>query len=368
MCESFPMPIKLVLLLQDLKFGGTQRQTLELARRLDRRLFQPEVWTLAGGDDLAPLAREWSVPVVQLSRRFPVGPGALLRLWRRLRATPVDVLLLLTVVPNIWGRLLGRLAGVPLIVGNLRGLVPSRQHERWLWPLADHLLCNAAALKTLVTRQCGLPAARVTVIPNGVDTDFFRPSPQVRQGPPKALAVARLVPDKDHQTLIRAFQLIAGEHPEAELWLVGNGPRQGAMQRLVQDLQLEGRVRFLPAQLDLRPLLAQASFLVLSSNREAFPNVVLEAMAAGLPVVATRVGGLPEIVVSGETGFLVPPEEPTALAAAMGRVLEDQELRRDLGYAGRVRVEQEFSLEAMVRRTTDVLLQLWAERDGRRRG
>jgi glycosyltransferase involved in cell wall biosynthesis len=291
----------------------------------------------------------------------------LLQLWRRLRATRVDLLVLLTVVPNIWGRLLGRLAGAPLIVGNLRGLVPRRQYERWLWPLADHLLCNAAALKTLVTEQCGLPGDRVTVIPNGVDTDFFQPAPSFHEVPLRALAVARLVPDKDHPTLIRAFQMVAANQLQAELWLVGEGPREAAIRKMVRQAQLEKRVHFLPGQLDLRPLLALASFLVLSSSREAFPNVVLEAMAAGLPVVATRVGGLPEMVAQGETGLLVPPGDPPALAAAMSRVLADADLRRKLGRAGRMRVEQEFSLEAMVSRTAEVLLRLWSQAPRRRR-
>ena len=146
-------PARLVLLLQDLKFGGTQRQTLELARRLDPGRFQVEVWVMTAGDDLMPLAREWSIPVVRLARQAVVGPLALINLWRRLHRQPPDLLMLLTVVPNIWGRILGRLARVPVIVGNCRGGgAPWRQHERLLWPGMDHLLCNTAALKTELTR------------------------------------------------------------------------------------------------------------------------------------------------------------------------------------------------------------------------
>ena len=142
--------MRLVVLLQDLKFGGTQRQALELARRLDPTRFQVEVWLLAAGDELAPGARDRGIPVVWLGRQERVGPDGLGPVWRRLGHQPVDVLMPFTVVPNIWGRVLGRLARVPVIVGNCRGGgAPRRQHERLLWPLAHHIMCNSPALKAV---------------------------------------------------------------------------------------------------------------------------------------------------------------------------------------------------------------------------
>ena len=355
-----PRPARLVFLLEDLKFGGTQRQALELARRLDLSRFQPEVWLMAAGDDLAPLARDWGVPLVWLSRRDKAGPACLANLWRRLRKEAPDLLLLFTVVPNIWGRILGRLARVPVIVGNCRGgAAPKRQHERWLWPFAHHILCNNLALKDRLTNHYAVPPHRLTVIPNGVDTDFFKPPAAARRpGPPRVLSIGRLVPDKDHDTLIKAFSLVAAKHPQAELWLVGEGPLKEALEQLVQESRLSDKVRFLPGQADLRPRFNQASLLVLSSITEALPNVVLEAMAAGLPVVATRVGGLPEMVVPGETGWLAPPRDVPALAAAMSQLLADPQTRRAFGQAGRRRVEQEFSFATMVRGYEEVLEQL----------
>ncbi|MDP3181876.1 MAG: GT4 family glycosyltransferase PelF [Desulfobaccales bacterium] len=357
-----PRPVRLVFLLQDLKYGGTQRQALELARRLNPSRFQTEVWLMKAGDDLAPLARGWGVPLVWLSRREEVGPVCLANLWRRLKREAPDVLLLLTVVPNIWGRILGRLAPGPVIVGNCRGgAAPKRQHERWLWPLADHIFCNSLALKARLTNHYAVPSHRLTVIPNGVDTDFFKPPAAARRpGPPRVLSIGRLVPDKDHDTLIKAFRLVATEHPQAELWLVGEGPREAALKKLVQESRLSDKVRFLPGQADVRPLMHQASLLVLSSIAEALPNVVLEAMAAGLPVVATRVGGLPEVVMPGETGWLVPPRDIPALAAGMSHLLADPKTRRAFGLAGRKRVEREFSFMAMVRSHEEVLLHFLA--------
>jgi glycosyltransferase involved in cell wall biosynthesis len=354
-------PARLVFLLQDLKFGGTQRQALELARRLNHERFQVEVWLLAAGEDLVPLARRHAIPLVRLGRREAVGPLAVARLGRRLLARKIDALLPFTVVPNIWGRVLGRLARVPVIVGNCRGGgAPRRQHERWLWPLAHHIVCNCQAVRSVLRESCGVPEARLTTIPNGVDADYFQPGAGPDAGPPRVLCVARMAPDKDHGTLLEAFRLTAQAIPAAELWLLGDGPRLGAVRELAGRLLPEGRVKFLPPREDLRPLLHQASLLVLSSKTEALPNVVLEAMAAGLPVVATRVGGVPELVVPGLSGWLVDPGDPPMLAASLSQVLGDPDRRRAMGREGRARACREFSLETMTHRYESVLERLLA--------
>lgn len=357
--KPHPRPTRLVFLLQDLTFGGTQRQTLELARRLDPARFHAEIWVLAAGDDFVPLARRYGLPVIRLGRRQPVGPAAIARLGQRLLHQPPDVLLPLTVVPNIWGRVLGRLAQVPLIVGNCRGGgAPRRQHERWLWPLAHHILCNSQAIKSVLTERYGVPGTRLTTIPNGVDTDYFQPPAAPATGPPRLLSIGRLVSDKDHDTLIEAFHLALPAYPEAELWLVGDGLRLAALRELAQRLSISDRVRFIPPMDDLRPLLHQATLLVLSSRTEALPNVVLEAMAAGLPVVATRVGGVPELVDPGRTGWLVNPEDAPGLAAALSQVLADPDARQAMGRAGRARALSDFSLETMAKRYEAVLRRL----------
>jgi glycosyltransferase involved in cell wall biosynthesis len=351
-------PARVVFLLEDLEYGGTQRQALELARRLDRSRFQVELWVLRAGDDLASVAREWDLPVVWMARSGWVGPQSLWGLGKRLWQAPPDLLMLLTVIPNIWGRLWGRSARVPVIVGNCRGgAAPWRQHERWLWPLAHHILCNSAILKDLLVSCYGLPPTRLTVVQNGVDTDFFQPRSGVQpQGPPVLLSVARLVPDKDHDTLLAAFARLAAHHPGAQLWLVGNGPRRPALEHTVQDLGLAGQVKFLPTTNDVRHLYQQADIFVLSSVAEALPNVILEAMAAGLPVVATRVGGVPEAVASETTGLLVAPRDAPGMAAALARLVDEPEMRRSLGRRGRERAVAEFSFGAMVRRHEE----LWA--------
>ncbi len=330
--------IRLVVLLQDLEFGGTQRYSLQLLRYLDRDRFAPELWVLRGGADWSPDG----VKVVRLSGGRRVGPLALARLaWRLLRERP-DLLYTLTVVPNIWGRLFAGLLGVPVVSG-YRSLRP-RQYERLLHQFSCRIITNAAALKEQMVASFGIVPDRISVVPNAVDPEAFAPG-GAKSPTPLAVCLARRVPEKDLPTLLEAFRLL----PDARLEIYGNGP---------QLLSPPPNVKILPAIPDVRSCLQQAWVFVLSSVSEASPNVILEAMAAGLPVVATRVAGIPELVVEGETGRLVPPRDPAALREQLASLLGDGALRRRMGEAGRQRVCKEFSVSRMVRRTEQVLLEV----------
>lgn len=339
------------MLLQDLAFGGTQRQALALAARLDRSRFAPELWMLMDGRDFAPAAEAAGIPLRWLATTPCVGPGSLFALWRALGTERPDLLALFTAVPNIWGRLLAKARGLPAVIATCRGGGSiGRQHERFLKNCAAHHIVNDPALRQ---RLCdlGRDADRITVIPNGVDTEHFAPSSDdARPVREVVLCPARFCQDKDHETLLRAFALAGAKRPRAELWLLGDGPLRERVRLLAARSPVRDRIKLYPAVPDPRPFFEQASLVVLSSVREALPNVILEAMSMGLPVVATAVGALPEVVEQDRTGLLCPPGDAEALGENLAALLTDADRRVAFGQAARARAVAGFSMESMVQR------------------
>jgi glycosyltransferase involved in cell wall biosynthesis len=352
-------PIKTVLLLQDLHLGGTQRHALELAKRLDPVRFETEVWTLMGGEAFLPKAVEYGLRVRQLARGPSVGPSGLWGLWQRLRSFRPDALMALTVVPNIWGRVLGRLAQVPVVVANCRGGDDLwRQHETVLKHLAHHHICNAKALKTALMNRYKLSPDRIDVIPTGVDTAHFAPRPKERDEECVLLCMARLSPIKDHETLIKAFELVQPKHPKARLRLVGDGELREQLARRMASSPARHAMELLPGTADPASQYAKASAVVLSSVNEGMPNVLLEAMAMGLPCVGTAVGGVPEVIRQGQTGFVVQKRDPQALSQALDELFGNEALRQRFGEQGRTIALAEHSLESVAERHAEVIERL----------
>jgi len=352
-------PIKTVLLLQDLHLGGTQRHALELAKRLDPDRFETEVWTLMGGEAFLPKTVEYGLRVRQLSRKTSVGPAGLWGLWQGLRSYRPDALLALTVVPNIWGRVLGRLARVPAVVANCRGGDDLwRQHEAVLKHLAHRHICNAKALKAALINRYKLDPDRIDVIPTGVDTAHFAPRPEDRDEECVLLCMARLSPIKDHETLVRAFEMVQPRHPLARLRLVGDGELRDHLARRMASSPACQAMELLPGTADPASQYAKASVVVLSSINEGMPNVLLEAMAMGLPCVGTAVGGVPEVIRHGRTGFVVQKRDPEAMAQALDELLGNEALRQRFGEHGRQAALAEHSLESVAERHAEIIERL----------
>ena len=225
---------------------------------------------------------------------------------------------------------------------------PFRHVERALTRLADRVIAITEALRRFTIDEVGIPAAKVETIPYGLDglppAWGTNPPDEV---PPDArilLAVARLTAQKGIDVAVRALPLLPGH---AALVVLGEGPERGELERLARELGVERRVFLLGRVPDVAAWLRRAEVLVHPVRWEGFGLAVLEAMLAGLPVVATNVSSLPELVVDGETGLLVPPDDAAALAGAAVQALQ----RPDLGIAGRVRAEREFSVARMARAT-----------------
>ncbi len=343
--------------------GGAERHLLELWSRIDRSRFAIEIacFRREGRFLAAVEALGWPVRDLGVGRRL-YGPGGwrglarLIGLTRRLRPHVVHGYLF---GPNLLAVLAGRLCGVPAVVvakRNLDAFENPRQAwlQRRIHRAASHVTAVSEAVADGVVAM-GVPRARVTVIPNGVDAARFAAALPDREAfdssrAPLVGSVGCLAPRKDYGTLVEALALLAGRGVRFQAALVGEGPERGALEARLAALGLAGRVRLLGERADVERLLAAMDVFVLSSREEGIPNALLEAMAAGRPSVATAVGGTPEILRDGETGWLVPPGAPGALAAALEEALTRPEEARRRGAAAREAARTALGIEAMVRR------------------
>lgn len=339
--------MNVLFLLEDLCLGGTQRQNVELALRLDRARFKPTILTLTGPTDLDHKVLDGNLPLVHMGSNRKVAPFFFARLGSVIKKLQPDVIIPCTALPNIWGRLWGKILHIP-VLGTVRGGgAPVRQHERFLWQLTAHMVCNSRALFD-VMRKIGVPENRLSFIPNGVDTERFHPgelSPSSRN--PLIVCVARLARDKDHATLLRAFELVARQTPDARLRLVGDGPEEAALRKLAAAFEpsIGSRVEFAGPANEPAPHYREGRIFALSSIREGTPNVIMEAMSSETPVCATAVGGIPDLL--GKNGLLSEPGDYQALAANLLSLLQDGGLADKLGRNSRLAIERGFSFRAM---------------------
>jgi glycosyltransferase involved in cell wall biosynthesis len=366
---QYPVPI--CYLITELSTGGAQAALLRLLKGLDRGRYTPTVACLYSGDGaVAREIRALGIDVFDARMRHKADMPALLRLYRHIRRVRPTILHASLFHANLPGRILGRLAGVPIIICSERTMAMEPQ---WRYQvnhttigLVDRVVAVSDNVRDFCVSHIGLPAEKLVVILNGVELPKEPiPSPQeARAGLGLPLdgsvlgAVSRLEPAKGIPFLIRALAQV----DNATLVIVGDGAERAALEALANDLGVARRIHWAGHRRDGDRLLPAFDLFVQPSLHEGLPNTVLEAMAAGLPVVATGVGGTPEVVVDGITGLLVPPRDPDALAQAITRLLHDPDLRLQMGQAGRERVASHFTVARMVEQTEQLYEQLLAEK------
>ena len=341
--------------------GGTERQMTELVRRLDRRRFDVKVACFHREGAWLPRVEEaasvTAFPIRGFARPGTVTQAAAFARWcRRHRIRLVQSC---DLYANVFALPAAALAGVPVRIGSRRELNPDKTGaqialQRHAYRFADAIVANSSAARAQLERE-GVAPGRVHVIPNGVTVERFTPVPGVR--PIRTiLTVANLRKEKAHDILIRAAALLAPSHPQLSFVVAGDGPRAAELRAMAEQFGLGERVRFLGHVEDVPALLGSANAFVLPSISEAFPNAAIEAMASGLPVIASAVGGLLDLVDHGRTGLLVPPSDPAALAAAIASLEADPARATRLGAAAREDVAQRYSFDRMVRSFEDLYL------------
>lgn len=370
---------RVLFIIDELDIGGTEQQILELVKRLDRNRYVPMVACFRPGRVSAEIESA-GVPVFTLRKRAKLDLRLIASLVALMRRERIDIAQTYLFTANTWARLAAIIARVPVIVTSERNVDMWEERfkptiGRWLDRFTYRTTGNSRAVKDYLVKK-GLTPDKVDVIYNGVDPERFEGEP-VTPGvtrselgiPPHHSVVgllARLEPQKDPLTFLRAAAILVKKLPTVSCLVIGGGSLQAELEREAQALGLGDRVTFTGPRRDVARLLAACDVSVISSVKEGMSNTIMESMAAGKPMVATRVGGNAELIAEGETGFLVPPRDPAALAGAVERILEDPTLAKAMGHQARVRIAQRFSVEAMVKSTERLYGEALAARESDR--
>jgi glycosyltransferase involved in cell wall biosynthesis len=363
--------LRLLCMLDELDIGGTEQQILELVRGIDRDRFEPMVCCFRHGRKAQEIA-DLGVPVFQVAKSHKLDAGIILRIAKLLREHRIDILQTYLWTANTWGRVAARMAGTPVVVASERNVdIWEQSYKRliggYLAGATDKIIANSEAVREYLLGRGGLAPEKVVRIYNGVNFERFEkpfdPLERRRElGMPNnallAGVVARVEPAKDHDTLLHALASVREETSNLHLAVVGDGRQTERLTALAHELGIGDRVHFTGFRTDAAEWIRTFDFSVLSSVKEGLSNTVIESMAAGKPVIATAVGGNPEVIVEGETGFLLPPRQPELFGAAIANLVAHPAKIRELGAASKIRVESLFSVEKMVDNTSNLYLDL----------
>ena len=353
-------PIPVMLLNQHLGPGGSERQLFEIATNLDRRLFTPHVACFRTDGVMDRRLRERGIPVLQLPVESFVSAGAIYSAWklaRYFRRHGIKIVHAFDMPMACFGVPLARAARAPVVLSSQRGHRDTfpRRFRKWL-RLSDRMVHGVVANCEFMfqhLREEGVPAERIHICRNGVDAEVFaRRDP--RTGTAVIGTVCALRPEKGLTTLIEAFAKVYALRPDARLIVTGSGSELEGLKALAGSLGVDQACRFDPATNDVARALEMLDVFVLPSLSEALSNSIMEAMASGLCVIASRAGGNPELIAEGETGLLFDIGDAEGLSRQILRVLADDILRAKLGQAAACRMREEFSVTASARRMEEI--------------
>lgn len=360
--------LRILVMTDEMEVGGSQRQIVHLLRGLKARGHEVSLLYFRKHSFLLDAVRAEGIAVTQIEKLKPIDLRFTWALLRFLQRGRFDVVHCFSITAELWTRLVMPLVWGTRFISSVRGLGLDFPDWHWrakAWVMrgSDAVISNSRAGAELMQARCQFPAARIDVVHNGaaLATDISAARrEQARQtvewvSPQRLrlLFVGRLVYNKNVRMLLLALaRLPAERRPLA--WIAGFGPDRGDLLILRERLELSEDVRFLDERDDTAELMLAADLLVLPSREEGLSNVIIEAMGSGLPIIATAVGGTPELIRDGENGLLVPNEDDNALAVALQRLIDDAALRDRLAAQARADALTGFSLDAMVDHTVSI--------------
>jgi glycosyltransferase involved in cell wall biosynthesis len=366
------MPVVLAELAGSSAYGGGERYLQLLFERLDHTRYRPILICPEPGSFVGRMkGRGVETHLVHLAPLF--NPFALWRLTRLLARERVTILQTHGARANFYGRIAGRLAGVPVTISTVHNSLKDYEVSpptRWFYAtalrltlsLVDRIICVSDSIRRDLIDECPAAAVKAQAVHNGVDPAIFPAQPDrqkvrrelgVTQGP-VLVTIARLTEAKGHRYLLSALPDLLRTWPQLCCLFVGEGELCESLQRMAVDLGVEQACRFMGVREDIADILAAADMFVLPSLSEGFPFVLLEALAMGLPVVSSRVNGVPELIEDRKTGLLVPARDSRALAAAIREMLNDPAAALRMGAVGRAMVQERFTADRMVANTTAI--------------
>lgn len=359
-------PTKIAFVITELDVGGAERTLVQLVLGLPRDAWEARVYCLGPWGPLANVLQDAGITVKAFDAvHVWDGPRTIWRLYRELLAFRPGLVQTFLFHANLLGRLAGAMAGVQYILSGVR--VAERRSRVYGWFdywtnfLVRANVCVSRGVADYCEREVGLSPSKTVIIPNGVDPHQFAaflPADTREIGCPPdkrvVLTVGRLEPQKGIDLLLEAIQAVTTKVQDVVFVIIGDGPDRGVLQRRATELQIEPFVRFLGRRHDVPRWYKRATVLVLPSRWEGMPNVVLEAMATGTPVIATRVEGIAELLEDQVSGLVVPVNDAPALSTAILQILQDGETRSRLAKAAQTYLEKNFTTQAMVSRYADL--------------
>jgi glycosyltransferase involved in cell wall biosynthesis len=342
--------------------GGAETYVRQMAPRLLHAGCAIRVITFMSGGTLVAELRRSGVTVIELGLKDKFDWKAIVRLSRLWRADKPDLVHTHLYHAGIIGRIVAKVMGIPTVVVHQHGAERARSIirsglDRMTSSLVSQYVATCRAVADLLQQREGISGTKIQVIYNGIECldpispNLDKPHQELLSSLITIINIGRLSPEKGHNTLLEAVALLHTSHTQTRLVLVGEGESQAFLTERIKELNLNRFVHMLGSRRDIAELLANADIFALPSDWEGVSMALLEAMAAGVPVVATAVGGTPEVVVDGINGLLVPPRDPEALAGALSRLLLDPGLRQHIGQAGRQSVFERFNIQHTVQQT-----------------
>jgi glycosyltransferase involved in cell wall biosynthesis len=371
---------KIAYLIDGLSMGGAERLMVPILKHLSRDHFDPYVCAMQSkdGNPMGDEIRALGVPVECLNQRRLRDPDAILRLIRYLKGIEADLVHTQLEAANILGNISAKLLRLPSVctihvIPSLEVKTKTKLHQRVEWFVLRHF-CDRVISVSEEARQyykqfSGSSPEQVTTIHNGIDLSAFvdmgypivrgtvRAELEIPQGAKVLVTVAVLRSLKGIQFMIRALPAVLASHPNTYYVIVGSGPHLGDLIEEAIKTGVSERVIFAGMRKDVPRLLAASDIFVLPTLTEALPTVLAEAMAAKLPIIASRVGGVPEMILDGKNGLLVEPENPDGLSSACIRLLKNPDERAAMGAAGWKTVNQRFNIERQVDHLQEVYLE-----------